>query len=684
MNPARRSGVSALAIILMVASGAKGDQPFINEVLGGCGDIPAAQFVEIGYSAAVNDWAGCVQLEFRDGAGAVLGAVEFTSNPAAASSQNTALVATAEFAALPGAPRPDFIMPPLITTPAGEVCLRDTRRPGCPALDECLAYGGPTDRRPDRAAPLPLSGKLSLRRLLEIFVDFDLPFELVPPTPKNAAGVESGLRCLDRALVAQGERLFFEETFDGNGRTCGTCHPAAEAFTIGPSTVAALPPTDPLFVAEAVPGLAQLERPPLLRGPRALILENVDGFDLPPVFRGTPHLLNVGGTAPYGFSGDVPDLRTFAANAVRQHFPRSLARIPGVDFHEPTEEELAALEAFMQSIVVGNPGGAFPYQLALGPSASRGRDLFTGRARCGFCHNGPFFSTPFGVPFGEPFGEPVGLRFDTGVTRRPNNVIPPPECPGCQPIGPLEHDRSFDVPTLLGIRDTAPFFHDNSAATLRDAVAHYGSRSFNESPAVAFVGPIVLSGHDIDDLTAFLESLTACGNGVLDTGEACDDGNVLDGDCCSAACDVAAADGLACDDGNACTSATECRSGRCVRLDAEVCGGRGCADSDEITPDVVSCAIASISPRARECPGRLARVQRGLDRGMRLVEKALDGDGSPHARRTLRRAAAAFGHAGRLASASPVSGCLDDVAAAARDAQARTLCVRECVAGRRR
>jgi cysteine-rich repeat protein len=674
MTPTRWSGVGALAMILVGGSRASGDQPFISEVLGGCGDSPRAQYVEIGYPAAQNHWAGCLQLELYDGAGKLRRTVEFTSNPPAASSDNTALVATPEFAALPGVPRPDFITPAFNGGSGGEVCVRDTGRPGCAPVLSCVVY----------TALLPLDGTLSLRvgtPAVVFFGDASPEWGLFPPNPKNAVGVETDLHCADSALVEQGRHLFFEETFDGNGRTCGTCHPAADVFTIGPPAIAALPSSDPLFVAENVPGLEELERPPLLRGPRALILENVDGFSQPPVFRGTPHLLNVGSTAPYGLAGDVPDLRTFSAMAVRQHFPRTLARIPGVDFREPTDDELAALEAFMQSIVTAGSSGTYGDRLpglTFHGQAARGRDLFFGRARCSSCHSGPFLSGPFeGLGF-------LDLVFDTGVTRRPINLVPPPECPDCPAIGPLEHERAFDVPALVGVRDTGPFFHDNSAATLREAVAHYGSASFRESPAAASIAPIELTPDDIDALTAFLESLSACGNGVVDNGEACDDGNVLDGDCCSAACDVPGADGLACDDGNACTSATECRSGRCVRLDAEVCGGRGCTDSDEITPAVVTCALASISPRTRECPGRLARVQRGLDRGMRLVEKALDGHGSPGARRTLRRAAAAFGHAGRLASNSPVSGCLDDVATAARDAQTRALCVRECVTGRRR
>src|SRR5438132_11070587 len=80
--------------------------------------------------------------------------------------------------------------------------------------------------------------------------------------------------------ISRGARLFFEETFRGNGRTCGTCHPANNNFTIDPEFIAALPANDPLFVAEFNPALAQLEKPPLMRQ-FGLILENVDGLEDP-------------------------------------------------------------------------------------------------------------------------------------------------------------------------------------------------------------------------------------------------------------------------------------------------------------------------------------------------------------------------------------------------------------------
>jgi hypothetical protein len=44
----------------------------------------------------------------------------------------------------------------------------------------------------------------------------------------------------------------------------------------------------------------------------------------------------------------------------------------------------------------------------------------------------------------------------------------------------------------------------------------------------------------------------------------CDDGNVLDGDCCDSTCNTAAADGTGCDDGDACTISDQCSAGSCV------------------------------------------------------------------------------------------------------------------------
>ena len=165
-----------------------------------------------------------------------------------------------------------------------------------------------------------------------------------------------------RALIAKGERIFFNETFNGNGRTCGTCHRTEANFSIDPAFIATLPDNDPLFVAEFNPDLKfNFENPKLMRA-FGLILENVDGFaDLENKFvmRGVPHVLGLRTSVASpqgprtGWSGDgSPDgtLRSFATGAVIQHFTKTLSRVPDVDFRLPTEAELDALEAFMLSL----------------------------------------------------------------------------------------------------------------------------------------------------------------------------------------------------------------------------------------------------------------------------------------------------------------------------------------------
>ena len=98
----------------------------------------------------------------------------------------------------------------------------------------------------------------------------------------------------DAELIAKGREIFFNETFNGNGRTCGSCHPAENNFTIDPTFIATLPDDDHLFVAEFNPDLKEnFENTRLIRE-FGLITENLDGFDdLANKFtlRGVPHTL---------------------------------------------------------------------------------------------------------------------------------------------------------------------------------------------------------------------------------------------------------------------------------------------------------------------------------------------------------------------------------------------------------
>ena len=330
-----------------------------------------------------------------------------------------------------------------------------------------------------------------------------------------------------RELIAKGEKIFFNETFNGNGRTCGTCHRAEANFSINPAFIATLPPNDALFVAEFNPDLKKnFENPKLMRA-FGLILENLDGFDDLAnkfVMRGVPHVLalRTSVNSPQGprtgLSGDgAPgdgSLRSFAIGAVIQHFTKTLNRIAGVDFRLPTDDELNALEAFQLSL-----GRQKDLTLPLplkGIVPKRGQEIFLDNSlgKCNLCHSNAGATANFG-------GGNIGnANFNTGVEDLPDQPadlsgeLNPPDDGFGRP-----GDGTFNTPPLVEAADTGPFFHNNAIETIEGAVGFYDGESFNNSPsgkALAQADPegvgIELDGTQIVAVAAFLRVINTLEN----------------------------------------------------------------------------------------------------------------------------------------------------------------------------
>ncbi len=328
-------------------------------------------------------------------------------------------------------------------------------------------------------------------------------------------------------LEERGEQLFLTETFDGNGRTCGSCHRPTDNFGLTPAFIATLPDDDPVFIAESNPDLgANFENPRLMHA-FALILENQDGFgDLPNDFnlRGIPHTLAMRTSIDtpagprLGWSGDgAPgdgSLRSFATGAVIQHFTKTTDRVAGVDFRLPTDDELDALEAFQLSL-----GRQEDLQLPLplkGVVAARGQAIFLDNTlgKCNACHfNAGANANP--AIFGPGAGN---LNFNTGVENLPDQpadltgeLVPPDDGFGVPGNG------EFNTPTLVEAADTGPFFHNNAVETIEGSVAFYNGDSFTDSPAgqllIGATGSAInLDATQVVAVAAFLRVINALEN----------------------------------------------------------------------------------------------------------------------------------------------------------------------------
>jgi hypothetical protein len=274
----------AIGVVLLLSSSrafATNDENHIQEIMAGVNGNSKIQFIVIKQEGGGNLWGpqagetqSRVMLVFFDATGREIGKFKFPHNvPADANPQ---LIATQDFANLTGAPTPDFIMPPLLSPIGGKVCF--TNNPlntnAFPRTD-CVSYGSfPVDQTgstgtdsggcngvvtagPPTAA-LPIVNTVSLKRTSTTcgsVANSDFVINATP-TPVNDAGQTFTIAVADR--VTNGGNLFNGETFQGNGRTCATCHIASLNFALPPSNIQSRfknvsATFDPLFIGETAP-----------------------------------------------------------------------------------------------------------------------------------------------------------------------------------------------------------------------------------------------------------------------------------------------------------------------------------------------------------------------------------------------------------------------------------------------
>jgi len=163
---------------------------------------------------------------------------------------------------------------------------------------------------------------------------------------------------------------------------------------------------------------------------------------------------------------------------------------------------------------------------ALSLSAQRGLRLFVGDANCWLCHGGPNFSdgefhdTRVPPLPQRPIDDPGRLQGVRRLLENPFNAAGEyADARDPIAIAKLEHLtakpdflRQFKTPSLRNVAQTPPYMHQGQIATLREVIEFYSTR-VGEMPLghhrqEQILVPLNLSNQDIDDLIAFLNSLT--------------------------------------------------------------------------------------------------------------------------------------------------------------------------------
>lgn len=294
-------------------------------------------------------------------------------------------------------------------------------------------------------------------------------------------------------LVEQGRILFFEETFGGNGRTCGSCH-LEPSFTITPEQIARLPRNDPLFKGKLDVNKQFIDRA-LFQYP----LGGTSTFD--PEFvvqRATPGLFNMKGTEPFLADGRAPSLAAVIIGATLLHLLDGA--VDKRNERLPTTDEIEAMVAFQESVHEPDNNRG---RRGMSEETAAGQALFNSKAACSTCHFGQLFTDNnfhnTGVVNDTEGDIDVGdLPFDPGRCHLDSNGN------DCETSG-----ANFNTPQLRGVRGTGPYFHNNSRATLRRVVEFYNSDLFTFGPANQRlgIGPLNLTEEEVDAITAFLKSL---------------------------------------------------------------------------------------------------------------------------------------------------------------------------------
>jgi len=376
-------------------------------------------------------------------------------------------------------------------------------RPQEEAAKETAADSTP-QQTTGKAPPIPKEGPLAQpRSLQQVGVPAELTRTVIPPA--NPPATETS---------ALGQKLFFEGRLSADGTVaCATCHDPARAFTDGRPTSVGIHGRTGQRNAPTI--LNALYNKTQFWDGRAKTLEEQAALPIiNSVEMGQPSL-------------DAAVAKIAGIEEYEQAFQKAFGRpVNGPDVVHAIasyERTLVSFDSPFDQFVAGDKN-------AINDPAKRGWELFNTKALCNKCHaltdtkrdvtnfmDNDFHNIGIGIIRHDvaalalkaekllASGDPVAI--DDAAIGTDMSAL------GRFLITKKDSDTAaFKTPNLRNVLITGPYFHDGSQETLWDVIDHYNKGAGLKNPWLdEDIQPLALTERDIDDLVAFLASLTSPG-----------------------------------------------------------------------------------------------------------------------------------------------------------------------------
>jgi cytochrome c peroxidase len=369
------------------------------------------------------------------------------------------------------------------------------------AVDEGTDLGPPPALPPEQAPPLPKPGPLAEPRSAnQLGFPTVLTQYVISPTT------------LRPARVALGQTLFFEPRLSGNGTVaCATCHDPDRAFTDGRP------------VSVGIDGrVGQRNAPTILNAlynkhqfwdGRVTTLEQQAALPITNPFEmGSVSIDDAASRIAGDKNYQTQFMKAFGRDVNKQDMLSAIAAY---------ERTLASFDSPFDHFVAGEAN-------AISDSAKRGWELFNTKARCHLCHaltedqrdttlfiDNDFHNIGIGIlrhrvgPLAQQAERELaqGHLSDIDATAIASEM----SVLGRFLITKEQSDiASFKTPGLRNVLVTGPYFHDGSMQTLWDVMDHYNKGDGIADPWLdKDMQPLALAEPEIDDVVAFLASLTS-------------------------------------------------------------------------------------------------------------------------------------------------------------------------------